>query len=109
MNRAIDAAQARDVIESKGGLDAKVEGGGKNFSGGQRQRIGIARALYKGAIVLLLDEATSALDNATEQEINRMLDDLRKEFNGLTILSIAHRESTLAYCNRIINLENNGN
>jgi ABC-type bacteriocin/lantibiotic exporter with double-glycine peptidase domain len=62
--------------------------------------------LYKGAKVLLLDEATSALDNNTEKEINIMLDNLRAKFNGLTVLSIAHRESTLAYCSRIINLEN---
>ena len=75
------------------------------MSGGQKQRIGIARALYKGATVLLLDEATSALDNATEKEINMMLMDLRESCPGLTILSIAHRESSLAYCSRIINLE----
>ena len=84
------------------------EGGGK-LSGGQKQRIGIARALYKGASVLLLDEATSSLDNNTEREINDMLLGLKEEIPGLTILSIAHRESTLAYCNRIINLEENEN
>ena len=84
------------------------EGGGK-LSGGQKQRIGIARALYKGASVLLLDEATSSLDNNTEREINEMLQELKKEIPDLTILSIAHRESTLTYCNRIINLEENGN
>ena len=77
------------------------------MSGGQKQRIGIARALYKGASVLLLDEATSSLDNNTEREINNMLLKLKEEITGLTILSIAHRESTLAYCNRIIDLENN--
>lgn len=82
------------------------EGGGK-LSGGQKQRIGIARALYKGASLLLLDEATSSLDNNTEREINDMLLGLKEEIPGLTILSIAHRESTLAYCNRIINLEVN--
>lgn len=91
------------------GVESILGEGGSRLSGGQKQRIGIARALYKGAQVLLLDEATSALDNTTEREINIMLTNLRKEFNGLTILSIAHRESTLAYCNRIINLENNGN
>ena len=91
------------------GVESILGEGGSRLSGGQKQRIGIARALYKGAQVLLLDEATSALDNTTEREINIMLTNLRKEFNGLTILSIAQRESTLAYCNRIINLENNGN
>lgn len=90
------------------GLQSNLGEGGSKLSGGQKQRIGIARALYKGASVLLLDEATSALDNNTEREINLMLEDLRKKNNGLTILSIAHRESTLAYCSRIINLEENG-
>ena len=89
------------------GLESSLGEGGGKLSGGQKQRIGIARALYKGAKVLLLDEATSALDNNTEKEINIMLDNLRAKFNGLTVLSIAHRESTLAYCSRIINLENN--
>ena len=88
------------------GLESTLGEGGGKLSGGQKQRLGIARALYKGAKVLLLDEATSALDNNTEKEINIMLDNLRAKYNGLTVLSIAHRESTLAYCSRIINLEN---
>lgn len=91
------------------GLDTTLGEGGGKLSGGQRQRIGIARALYKGATVLLLDEATSALDYDTEREINLMLGKLREECPALTILSIAHRESTLAYCSRIINLEEDGN
>ena len=90
------------------GMESNLGEGGSKLSGGQKQRIGIARALYKGAKVLLLDEATSSLDNNTERGINNMLDELRKEYKGLTVLSIAHRESTLAYCSRIINLEENG-
>lgn len=81
------------------------EAGGK-LSGGQKQRIGIARALYKEADVLFLDEATSALDNQTEKEVNETLMHLKENYQGLTILSIAHRESSLAYCDRIITLEN---
>ncbi len=91
------------------GLQSSLGEGGGKLSGGQKQRIGIARALYKEASVLLLDEATSALDNNTENEINLMLQSLKSKIPGLTILSIAHRESTLAYCNRVINLEVNGN
>ena len=81
--------------------------GGSTLSGGQKQRISIARALYKGADVLLFDEATSSVDIATEKEINNMLRELKEGSPDLTILSIAHRESTLAYCTRIINLEEN--
>ena len=91
------------------GIQSNLGECGGKLSGGQKQRIGIARALYKGASVLLLDEATSSLDNNTEREINEMLQELKKEIPDLTILSIAHRESTLTYCNRIINLEENGN
>lgn len=79
--------------------------GGSRLSGGQKQRIAIARALYKGARVLLLDEATSSVDIAVEREINTMLCELKSVQNDLTILSIAHRESTLAFCDRIIDLE----
>ena len=78
---------------------------GSKLSGGQKQRIGIARALYKKASVLLLDEATSALDNETEKEINRTLQQLKENGEGLTILSIAHRESSLSFCERIITIE----
>lgn len=81
--------------------------GGSSLSGGQKQRLSIARALYKGADVLLFDEATSSVDVAAEREINNMLSELKEENKELTILSIAHRESTLAYCSRIINLEEN--
>ena len=87
------------------GVDSPMSEAGGKLSGGQRQRIGIARALYKGAELLLLDEATSALDDATEKDINGTLDELRKAVPGLTILSIAHRESSLGYCDRIICIE----
>ena len=86
-------------------LDTVLGEAGGKLSGGQKQRIGIARALYKEADVLFLDEATSALDNQTEKEVNETLSQLKEFDQGLTILSIAHRESSLAYCDRIITLE----
>ena len=88
------------------GVDTELNESGGNLSGGQKQRIGIARALYKDIDVLLLDEATSALDNETEREVNETLAKLNKKYEKLTILSIAHRESSLSYCDRIITLEN---
>lgn len=88
------------------GMDTELNEAGGNLSGGQKQRIGIARALYKDIDVLLLDEATSALDNETEREVNETLAKLNKKYEKLTILSIAHRESSLSYCDRIITLEN---
>ena len=87
------------------GIDTALGEYGGRLSGGQRQRIGIARALYKQAEIILLDEATSALDNDTEKDINDMLASLRTDFPGLTILSIAHRESSLSYCDRVITID----
>ncbi len=87
------------------GMDTSLGEYGGKISGGQKQRIGIARALYKEAEVIFLDEATSALDNETEKEINVMLASLRDIYPGLTILSIAHRESSLSYCDRVITID----
>lgn len=90
------------------GLDTPLGEYGSRLSGGQKQRIGIARALYKEASVLFFDEATSALDNRTEQEINRALQMLSLQHRELTLVVIAHRESSLAFCERILDL-NTGN
>ena len=89
------------------GIDTVLGEAGGKLSGGQKQRIGIARALYKEIDVLLLDEATSALDNQTEREVNETLCHLRRMYDRLTILSIAHRESSLAYCDRVITIDHN--
>lgn len=85
------------------GMNTRLSETGSKLSGGQKQRIGIARALYKNISVLFLDEATSSLDNETEKDINQILQQLKE---NLTILSIAHRKSSLQYCSRIITLEN---
>ena len=87
------------------GVNTRLSEAGGTLSGGQKQRIGIARALYRNVSVLLLDEATSALDNETEKEINKTLQQLKENDHGLTILSIAHRESSLSFCDRIITIE----
>ncbi len=81
---------------------AIVGEGGVKLSGGQKQRIGIARALYKNANVLFLDEATSALDNQTEKEVIKSLESTN---NNLTLIMIAHRISTLQYCDNIVKLD----
>ncbi len=90
------------------GMDTGLGERGCKVSGGQRQRIGIARALYKQMDVLLLDEATSSLDNEAEKEINGTLCRLRQDCPGMTILSIAHRNSSLVYCDRIVEMNENG-
>jgi ATP-binding cassette, subfamily B, bacterial PglK len=96
-------AQIADFIENRPeGYNALVGERGVSLSGGQRQRIGIARALYKEASILIFDEATSALDNATERSVMKALEELNCD---LTILIIAHRLTTVRYCDIIIELE----
>ena len=87
------------------GLDTPLGEYGSRLSGGQKQRIGIARALYKGAEVLFFDEATSSLDSRTEQEINQALKTLSATCNELTLIIIAHRESSIAFCDRILDMD----
>lgn len=86
------------------GLDTLLGESGCRLSGGQRQRIGIARALYKGAEILFFDEATSALDRQTEEEVIQVINDLSTANREWTLLMIAHRESSLRVCDRIITL-----
>ena len=85
------------------GIETMVGERGVKLSGGQRQRIGIARALYQRPAVLVLDEATSALDNETERGIT---DTILKLKGRITILSIAHRISTLTECDFKVRFEN---
>jgi ABC-type multidrug transport system fused ATPase/permease subunit len=84
------------------GLDTVVGERGVRLSGGQRQRLGIARALYGNPEVIVLDEATSALDGDTEREI---VESLRAIAHDHTLIVVAHRTTTLAYCSRLIRLE----
>lgn len=106
IEEVLDKVCLREWVESlPEGIDTNMSEEGKRLSGGQRQRIGIARAIYRRVNVLLLDEATSALDNGTELEINNMLLQLRKSCGDLTILSIAHRESSLKFCDRVVEIE----
>ena len=81
--------------------DTLVAEGGTNLSGGQRQRIAIARVFLNRPKILILDEATSALDNTSEKFIQNEIEKLQKE-NNMTIISIAHRLSTLKNCDEIL-------
>lgn len=95
-------AQIADYIETlPDGYQTPVGERGVRLSGGQRQRIGLARAFYKQVDILVLDEATSALDDATEAAVMNAIDSLER---SITVLSIAHRLSTLRRCDRIYEL-----
>ncbi|KAA9009318.1 ABCB family ABC transporter ATP-binding protein/permease [Histidinibacterium aquaticum] len=100
---AAKAARVHDFIESlPRGYDTQVGERGLKLSGGEKQRVGIARTLLKDPPILLLDEATSALDTETEREIQA---ELRAMARGRTVITIAHRLSTVADADRIVVLE----
>jgi ATP-binding cassette subfamily C protein len=71
-------------------------------SGGERQRLALARELLRRPGLLVLDEATNAIDQDGEGEILRRIATLP---NRPTIVMIAHRASSLAFCDRLIALE----
>jgi ATP-binding cassette subfamily B protein len=100
MIEALERAQAIEFISRQtDGLDTVIGERGRSLSGGERQRLSIARALLKNPPILILDEATSALDAATEQKLQRALDEVMK---GRTTFVIAHRLATIRNADRIL-------
>lgn len=100
--KALDIAQATDIVNAKGGLDAKIEAGGKNLSGGQRQRLTIARALVGNPEILILDDSASALDFATDARLRVAIRELRK---STTLFIVSQRASSVLDADVIIVLD----
>ncbi len=104
IDKAIDSAQLQSLINQlPDGKNTVIGDRGIRLSGGQRQRIAIARAIYYDRQVFIFDEATSALDSKTESEIVNAIEVLR---HSKTMIIIAHRMSTLAHCDRILEINN---
>ncbi len=102
LTAALKAAQALDFVMEKGGLDAAVSEGGKNFSGGQRQRLTIARALVRRPEILILDDSASALDYATDAALRRALREL--PFRP-TVFIVSQRTASVHSADRIVVLD----
>lgn len=101
--QCLQLANLTDVLSGlKEEMDTPLGELGTALSGGQRQRVAIARSLYCLPRVLVLDEATSALDHQTEQAV---MDTIRTLSEDMTVIVIAHRLSTVSWCDRILWLE----
>lgn len=101
--KAIDTAQAREVVESKEkGLDFMIQQGGRNLSGGQKQRLTIARALVRRPKILILDDSASALDFATDAALRKAI---RENTKDMTVFMVSQRATTIKNADRILVLD----
>jgi ATP-binding cassette, subfamily B, bacterial PglK len=98
----LSKAHIYDFLLTKDGIHSRAGEFGVMLSGGQKQRIAIARALYSDPEVLVLDEATSALDNQTEGKI---MDEVYKISQNVTLIVVAHRLTTIERCDVIYRVE----
>lgn len=100
--QAIKTAQALDVVEKKGGLDAMIEQGGRNLSGGQRQRLTIARALVSTPGIVILDDSASALDYATDAALREAIRSLP---DAPAVFIVSQRAASIRHADQIIVLD----
>lgn len=94
---ALEKCHVKEEVEAAGGLNVLVKEGGMSFSVGQRQLLCLARALLKSSKVLCLDECTASVDIQTASLLQSTIS---SECKGMTVITIAHRIST------VINLDN---
>lgn len=98
--RALEISQAKEFVDTKdGGLDYRIEQGGKNLSGGQKQRLTIARAVVRDPEILILDDSASALDFATDAKLRQAIRGMKDK---LTVFIVSQRASSIQYADQII-------
>ncbi|VUC23751.1 unnamed protein product [Clonostachys rosea] len=98
--RALTLVHLGQVVQTKGGLDAEMED--RLFSQGEKQLFCLARSILKRSKIIVLDEATSNIDLDTEKLIKKVIDE---EFKDFTVVTVAHRLSTILDNDRVAVLE----
>lgn len=101
MQKAIEIAQAKNIIDAKG-YTGNVAQGGQNLSGGQKQRMSIARAITKNPDIYLFDDSFSALDYKTDKLLRQALN---KEVSDATKIIVAQRIGTIKNADKILVLD----
>lgn len=100
VEEAAKKASIHDFIMSlPKGYDTMLAELGDSISGGERQRIGLARAFLHNGNIILLDEPTSNIDSLNESVI---LNSIKKESDGKTIILVSHRKSTMGIAHEVV-------
>lgn len=90
MEAVLEQVDLLGFVRAQGGLDLALTERGGNLSGGQRQRLALARALLKDSPIYIFDEATSNIDADSENQILRVIREMRGRH---TVILISHRLS----------------
>ncbi|XP_071734179.1 LOW QUALITY PROTEIN: ABC transporter C family member 13-like [Rutidosis leptorrhynchoides] len=100
--KALEKCHIEDEVQAAGGLDMQIKESGTSFSVGQRQLLCLARAFLKSTKVLCLDECTANIDTLTASKLKEAIS---SECRGLTVITIAHRISTILHMDDVLVLD----
>ncbi|XP_024972697.1 ABC transporter C family member 13 [Cynara cardunculus var. scolymus] len=100
--KALERCHIEEEVRAAGGLDMEMKESGTSFSVGQRQLLCLARSFLKSTMVLCLDECTANVDTQTASKLK---DAISSECRGLTVVTIAHRISTILHMDNVLVLD----